>query len=176
MIRPFRKPLVVFTPKSLLRNKDASSPLDQLVHGRFQTVIGEVDPTIQAKKIKRMMVCSGKVYYDLVTQRRERERDDVAIVRIEQIYPFPHKQFASELRNYPNLTEIVWVQDEPQNQGFWFQAQHYLREHMTDGMKLGYAGRPALAAPASGYYEVFVKRQKDLLDAAFARLKNAQVI
>jgi len=176
MIRPFRKPLVVFTPKSLLRNKDASSPLDELVHGRFQTVIGEVDPTIQAKKIKRMMVCSGKVYYDLVTQRRERERDDVAIVRIEQIYPFPHKQFANELRNYPNLTEIVWVQDEPQNQGFWFQAQHYLREHMTDGMKLGYAGRPALAAPASGYYEVFVKRQKDLLDAAFARLKNAQVI
>ncbi len=176
MIRPFRKPLVVFTPKSLLRNKDASSPLDDLVHSRFQTVIGEVDPTIQAKKIKRMMVCSGKVYYDLVTQRRERERDDVAIVRIEQIYPFPHKQFASELRNYPNLTEIVWVQDEPQNQGFWFQAQHYLREHMTDGMKLGYAGRPALAAPASGYYEVFVKRQKDLLDAAFARLKNAQVI
>ncbi|MFZ9735106.1 MAG: 2-oxoglutarate dehydrogenase E1 component [Burkholderiaceae bacterium] len=176
MIRPFRKPLVVFTPKSLLRNKDASSPLDQLVHGRFQTVIGEVDPTIQAKKIKRMMVCSGKVYYDLVTQRRERDRDDVAIVRVEQIYPFPHKQFDNEIRKYPNLTEIVWVQDEPQNQGFWFQAQHYLREHMTDGMKLGYAGRPALAAPASGYYEVFVKRQKDLLDAAFARLKNAQVI
>ena len=176
MIRAFRKPLVVFTPKSLLRNKDASSPLDQLVHGRFQTVIGEVDPTIQAKKIKRMMVCSGKVYYDLVTQRRERDRDDVAIVRVEQIYPFPHKQFDNEIRKYPNLTEIVWVQDEPQNQGFWFQAQHYLREHMTDGMKLGYAGRPALAAPASGYYEVFVKRQKDLLDAAFARLKNAQVI
>jgi len=176
MIRAFRKPLVVFTPKSLLRNKDASSPLDQLVHGRFQTVIGEVDPTIQAKKIKRMMVCSGKVYYDLVTQRRERDRDDVAIVRVEQIYPFPHKQFGNEIRKYPNLTEIVWVQDEPQNQGFWFQAQHYLREHMTDGMKLGYAGRPALAAPASGYYEVFVKRQKDLLDAAFARLKNAQII
>ncbi len=172
MIRSFRKPLVVFTPKSLLRNKDASSPLEELSQGQFQTVIGEVDPTIQAKKIKRVMVCSGKVYYDLVNQRRERERDDVAIVRIEQVYPFPHKAFVAEIKNYPNLNDVVWVQEEPKNQGFWFQIQHNLREHIPEGMKLGYAGRPALAAPASGYYEVYVKRQKDLLEQAFGRIKN----
>ena len=173
IIRPFRKPLVVFTPKSLLRNKDASSALEELSLGHFRTVIGEVDPAIQAKKIKRVIACSGKVYYDLVNQRREREREDVAIVRIEQVYPFPHKAFVAELKKYPNLSDVVWVQDEPQNQGFWFQIQHNLREHIPEGTKLGHACRPAMAAPASGYYEVHVKRQKELLEQAFARIKNA---
>ena len=173
IIRPFRKPLVVFTPKSLLRNKDASSALEELSLGHFQTVIGEVDPAIQAKKIKRVIACSGKVYYDLVNQRREREREDVAIIRIEQVYPFPHKSFVAELKKYPNLSDVVWVQEEPQNQGFWFQIQHNLREHIPEGTKLGHACRPAMAAPASGYYEVHVKRQKELLEQAFARIKSA---
>jgi 2-oxoglutarate dehydrogenase E1 component len=176
MIRQFRKPLVVFTPKSLLRNKEAASPLEVLAKGKFQTVIGETDTSIDPKKVKRLLACSGKVYYDLVAQRKERGRDDVAIVRVEQVYPFPHKVFGAEVKKYANLNEIVWVQDEPQNQGFWFQVQHNLREHMSEGMKLGYAGRPASASPAAGYYEKFLARQKELLESAFAKLKNGQVV
>ena len=105
-------------------------------------MIGETDTSIDAKKVKRLLACSGKVYYDLVAQRKERGRDDVAIVRVEQVYPFPHKVFGAEVRKYANLNEIVWVQDEPQNQGFWFQVQHNLREHMTDGMKLAMRAVP----------------------------------
>jgi len=176
MIRQFRKPLVVFTPKSLLRNKEAASPLEVLAKGKFQTVIGETDTSIDPKKVKRLLACSGKVYYDLVAQRKERGRDDVAIVRVEQVYPFPHKVFGAEVKKYANVNEIVWVQDEPQNQGFWFQVQHNLREHMSEGMKLGYAGRPASASPAAGYYEKFLARQKELLESAFAKLKNGQVV
>ncbi|CAM8640689.1 SucA 2-oxoglutarate dehydrogenase complex, dehydrogenase (E1) component, and related enzymes [Burkholderiales bacterium] len=172
MIRSFRKPLIVFTPKSLLRNKDATSPIEAFTKGKFETVIGEVDAEIDPKKVKRLLVCWGKVYYELVRERRERGRADVAIVRTEQVYPFPHKAFEAEMKRYPNLTEVIWVQDEPQNQGVWFQVQHYLREHMSAAMKLGYAGRPASASPAAGYYEKFLARQKELLDAAFAKLKN----
>jgi 2-oxoglutarate dehydrogenase E1 component len=172
MIRSFRKPLIVLTPKSLLRNKDATSPIEAFTKGRFETVIGEVDAEIDPKKVKRLLVCWGKVYYELVKERRERGRADVAIVRTEQVYPFPHKAFEAEMKRYPNLAEVVWVQDEPQNQGVWFQVQHYLREHMPATMKLGYAGRPASASPAAGYYERFLARQKELLEAAFAKLKS----
>ena len=176
MIRPFRKPLIVFTPKSLLRNKDAASPLEQFTKGRFQTVIGETAPGIDARKVKRILICSGKVYYDLVSQRRERGRDDVAVLRLEQVYPFPHKAFGAEVKKYPNANEVVWVQDEPQNQGFWFQIQQNFREHLEEGMRLGYAGRPASASPASGYLEQHHMRQKELLEAAFARLKHPQIV
>jgi len=172
MIRSFRKPLIVLTPKSLLRNKDATSPIEAFTKGRFETVIGEVDAEIDPKKVKRLLVCWGKVYYELVKERRERGRADVAIVRTEQVYPFPHKAIEAEMKRYPNLAEVVWVQDEPQNQGVWFQVQHYLREHMPATMKLGYAGRPASASPAAGYYERFLARQKELLEAAFAKLKS----
>jgi 2-oxoglutarate dehydrogenase E1 component len=96
MIRQFRKPLVIMTPKSLLRNKDAGSPLSDLAKGSFHTVIGEVDETIDAKKVKRVIACSGKVYYDLVNARKERAQTDTAIIRVEQLYPFPHK---ASLRN-----------------------------------------------------------------------------
>ena len=99
-----------------------------------------------------MIACSGKVYYDLVKARDERKDGDVAIIRVEQLYPFPHKAFAAELKKYPNATEVVWCQDEPQNQGAWFYVQHYILENMTEGQKLGYAGRPASASPAVGYY------------------------
>jgi 2-oxoglutarate dehydrogenase E1 component len=172
MIRSFRKPLIVFTPKSLLRNKDATSPIEAFTKGKFETVIGEVDAEIDPKKVKRLLVCWGKVYYELIKERRERGRSDVAIIRTEQVYPFPHKAFEAEMKKYPNLADVVWVQDEPQNQGVWFQVQHYLREHMPSTMKLGYAGRPASASPAAGYYEKFLARQKELLEAAFAKLKN----
>ncbi len=172
MVRMFRKPLVIMTPKSLLRNKDATSPLTEFTRGEFRTVIGEVDEAIDASKVKRMICCSGKVYYDLVKKRADKKAFDTAIVRIEQLYPFPHKAFAAELKKYPNLTELVWCQDEPQNQGAWFFVQHYIHESMAEGQKLGYAGRPASASPAVGYAHLHQDQQKALLDQAFAKLKG----
>jgi 2-oxoglutarate dehydrogenase E1 component len=172
MVRPFRKPLVVLSPKSLLRNKDAGSPLETLTKGAFQTVIGEVDKTIDAKKVKRVLACSGKVYYELVNARRERKADDVAILRVEQLYPFPHKAFAAEMKKFVSATEVIWVQDEPQNQGYWFQIQHNLLENMQPGQKLAYAGRPASASPAVGYLEKHIAQLKELVDTAFGKVKG----
>jgi 2-oxoglutarate dehydrogenase E1 component len=172
MVRQFRKPLVIFTPKSLLRNKDAGSPLTDLAKGGFQTVIGELDEKIDANKVKRVIVCSGKVYYDLVNARKTRGTTDAAIVRIEQLYPFPHKAFQAELKKFPNATEVVWAQDEPQNQGPWFQIQHNVFESMEAGQRLAYAGRPASASPAVGYTDKHVAQQKELLDTAFSKLKG----
>ncbi len=172
MIRQFRKPLVILTPKSLLRNKDAGSPLKDLSSGRFSPIIGEVDDKIKAASVKRVLACSGKVYYDLVNGRRERGADNVAIVRVEQLYPFAHKTFESELRKYPNATEVVWVQDEPQNQGPWFYVQHHLYENMSAGQKLGYSGRPASASPAVGYLAKHQEQQKALVEQAFGKFKS----
>ncbi|MGQ3054805.1 MAG: 2-oxoglutarate dehydrogenase E1 component [Roseateles sp.] len=172
MLRMFRKPLVIMTPKSLLRAKDATSPLADFTKGEFKTVIGEQDSAVNAEKVKRVIVCSGKVYYDLVKARAEKKSADVAVIRVEQLYPFPHKAFAAELKKYPNATDIVWCQDEPQNQGAWFFVQHYVHENMSEGQKLGYAGRPASASPACGYAHLHQEQQKALLDQAFAKLKG----
>ena len=172
MVRQFRKPLVIMTPKSLLRNKDAGSPLTDLAKGAFYTVIGETDDKIDAKKVKRVVACSGKVYFDLVNARKTRGQTDTAIIRVEQLYPFPHKSFAAELKKFPNATELVWAQDEPQNQGAWFQIQHNLFENMESGQRLAYAGRPASAAPAVGYYDKHYAQQKELLETAFSKLKG----
>ncbi len=171
-LRMFRKPLIIMTPKSLLRNKDATSPLSEFTKGEFRTVIGERDATIDAAKVKRIVACSGKVYYDLVKARTEKKAGDVAILRVEQLYPFPHKAFAAEMKKYPNLGEIVWCQDEPQNQGAWFFVQHYVQENMAEGQKLGYAGRPASASPACGYAHLHQEQLKSLLDQAFGKLKG----
>ena len=171
MVRMFRKPLIILTPKSLLRAKDASSPLADFTKGEFKTVIGEVSTDLSVDKVKRVIACSGKVYYDLVKARAER-KVDVAIIRVEQLYPFPHKAFAAELKRYPNLTEIVWCQDEPQNQGAWFFVQHYIHENMVEGQKLGYAGRAASASPAVGYAHLHQEQQKALLEQAFSKLKG----
>jgi 2-oxoglutarate dehydrogenase E1 component len=172
MVRQFRKPLVIMTPKSLLRNKDAGSPLSDLAKGAFHTVIGEVDEKIDAKKVKRVIACSGKVYYDLVNARKARGQLDTAIIRVEQLYPFPHKSFAAELKRFPNATELVWAQDEPQNQGPWFQIQHNIFESLESGQRLAYAGRPASASPAVGYYDKHYAQQKELLETAFSKLKG----
>jgi 2-oxoglutarate dehydrogenase E1 component len=160
MVRTFRKPLVIMTPKSLLRNKDATSPMSEFTKGEFRTVIPELDDSVEAAKVKRVVACSGKVYYDLVKKRLERKSNDVAIIRVEQLYPFPHKAFAAEMKKYPQATEIVWCQDEPQNQGAWFFVQHYIHENMLDGpearlrraSRLGLAGG-GLRAPAPGAAE-----------------------
>ena len=171
MLRPLRKPLVIMTPKSLLRNKDATSPVSEFTKGGFQTVIAD-QGELKADKVKRVIACSGKVYYDLAKKREEKGVDDVAILRVEQLYPFPHKAFAAELKKYPHATDIVWCQDEPQNQGAWFFVQHYIHENMLSGQKLGYAGRAASASPAVGYAHLHQDQQKALIDAAFGRLKG----
>jgi 2-oxoglutarate dehydrogenase E1 component len=172
MVRTFRKPLVIFTPKSLLRHKEAVSDLVELAKGQFETIIGEVDKSIKPKEVTRVIACSGRIYYDLIAARRDKKLHDVAIVRVEQMYPFPHKAFAHELRKYETATEIVWCQDEPQNQGPWFQIQHNLLENMTEGQKLAYAGRPPSASPAAGYMAKHVEQQKALITQAFGKTKG----
>ncbi|MCX7273265.1 MAG: 2-oxoglutarate dehydrogenase E1 component [Burkholderiales bacterium] len=171
MIRLFRKPLVILTPKSLLRNKEATSSLEEFSRGGFQTIIGESQPVSDPKKIRKMVLCTGKVYYDLLAARRERELDDVVLLRLEQIYPFAHKTFENELKRYPNITQVVWCQDEPQNQGCWFYVQHHIQEALKEGQKLSYAGRPASASPAVGYYDKHYAQQKELIAAALGELK-----
>jgi 2-oxoglutarate dehydrogenase E1 component len=166
MIRPFRKPLMIMTPKSLLRNKEAVSSLQELAKGGFQTVIGENTAGIDAKAVRKIVICSGKVYYDLTGARRERELVDVAILRVEQLYPFPHKALEAEMRKYPGATQVVWCQDEPQNQGAWFFVQHHIQDALKEGQRLSYAGRPASASPAAGYYDKHYAQQKELLTAA----------
>src|SRR3989454_6150419 len=170
MLRPFRKPLVVMTPKSLLRKKEASSSIDELANGEFKTVIPDVE-ALEAKDVKRIVACCGKVYSDLLAKRSENKRTDVAIIRVEQLYPFPHKQFEAEMKRYPNATEVVWCQEEPQNQGAWYQTAHYFRENMREDQKLYYAGRQASASPAGGYKARHDERQKALVEQAFGKYK-----
>ncbi|MBI3479214.1 MAG: 2-oxoglutarate dehydrogenase E1 component [Nitrosomonadales bacterium] len=166
MLRPYRKPLIVFTPKSLLRSKDAASTLSDFTQGKFQPVIAEVD-TLDANKVRRIIACSGKVYYELLAARRAQGIADMAIIRIEQLYPFPHDDFAAQIAAYPNAGEVLWCQEEPGNQGAWHRIQHYLLRHMRRGMRLDYALRPSSAAPAAGYLAVHQEQQKAVIAAAF---------
>jgi len=166
MLRQYRKPLIVFTPKSLLRSKDAASPLKWLVEGSFQPVLSEADK-LDAAKVRRVIVCSGKIYYELIASRRERGIQDMAIIRLEQLYPFPHTLFEAQIAAYPNATELLWCQEEPGNQGAWHRIQHYLLRHMRKGMTLAYALRPSSAAPAAGYLSVNNEQQKAVINAAF---------
>jgi 2-oxoglutarate dehydrogenase E1 component len=177
MIRPFRKPLVIMTPKSLLRHKDATSSLDDLATGGFLPVIGDQSEELTPSDVKRVIVCSGRVYYDLMHARLERGAKDVAILRIEQLYPFAHKAFQTELQKYPNAREVVWAQDEPQNQGPWFYIQHHLYENMSEGQRLGYAGRAPSASPAVGYMAKHLEQQRALIEQAFSpKLKSFSLI
>ncbi len=171
LLRPFRKPLVVMTPKSLLRKREAASRLEELAHGGFQPVIGEVD-ALEHKSVTRIIATSGRIYYDLLSARRERRADDVAIIRVEQLYPFPHKQFAAEMKRYPSAKEVVWCQEEPQNQGAWYQTQHYFLENIRPDQKLHYAGRQSSASPAVGYMAKHNEQQKRLIEMAFGKFKG----
>lgn len=166
MLRPYRKPLVVFTPKSLLRSKDAASPLEMLAKGSFQTVIPEVE-AIDAAKVKRIIVCSGKVYFDLIKHRKEKGIENTPVIRLEQLYPFPHEEFAAQIAAYPKAAEVVWCQEEPGNQGAWHRIQHYLLRQLRKGMRLDYALRPSSASPAAGYLATHIEQQKAVIEAAF---------
>ena len=166
MLRPFRKPLIVMTPKSLLRHKDAASPLKDFAESGFQTLIGEVED-IARDKVRRVVVCSGKVYYELAAMRREIKANHVAILRLEQLYPFPHRRLEEEIHRYRKAKEVVWCQEEPGNQGAWHRVQHYLLRHMRPDQVLSYALRPSSSSPAAGYVALHVEQQKALLAAAF---------
>ena len=166
MLRPIRKPLVVMTPKSLLRHKDAASPLNDLAEGGFQPLIDEIEP-LAPDRVRRVVVCSGKIYYELVARRRELKRKDVAILRLEQLYPFPHERFAEALRRYRKAKEVLWCQEEPGNQGAWHRIQHYLLRHMRPDQVLSYALRPSSSSPAAGYLALHAEQQKALVAAAF---------
>lgn len=165
MLQDLRKPLVVMTPKSLLRHRLASSPLADLCDGRFRPVIQESDP-IEGSAVRRVVLCSGKVYYDLLEARRGRKLRDVAIVRLEQLYPFPAREYAAALERFPRAKQIVWCQEEPQNQGAWYQIRHRLQEPLSAGQELFYAGRAAAAAPAPGIFQVHLAQQQGLVSAA----------
>jgi 2-oxoglutarate dehydrogenase E1 component len=165
MKRSYRKPLIVMTPKSLLRHKMAVSPMTDLSTGKFELLIPETE-NINAKKTRRVVFCSGKVYYDLLEARRVQEIDDVAIIRIEQIYPFPIEQYAALLGQYDHALDVVWCQEEPQNQGAWYQFRHRLQEPLGEQQQLYYAGRSASAAPACGIFKVHVQQQQALVEAA----------
>ncbi len=164
-VRPFRKPLIVLTPKSLLRHKMSVSSLEELSNGGFQLVIAEIG-AIDVKKTRRLVFCSGKVYFDLVEAREVHGIDDVAVIRIEQLYPFPIKEYADIIAQYPHVEEIIWCQEEPLNQGAWYQIKHRLQETLQDSQQLYYAGRTSAAAPASGLFKIHLQQQQALLEAA----------
>ncbi|MEW6982075.1 2-oxoglutarate dehydrogenase E1 component [Colwelliaceae bacterium 6471] len=165
VVRPMRRPLVVMSPKSLLRHPLAVSSLEELSTGVFHNVIGEVDD-IDPKDVERVVFCSGKVYYELLELRRKNEQKNVVIIRIEQLYPFPEQELQDELAKYQHVKQFVWCQEEPQNQGAWYCSQHHFRAAIPAGTYLTYAGRAASAAPAVGYMSLHVKEQQALVNDA----------
>ncbi len=175
VLRPYRKPLVVMSPKSLLRHKLSVSTLEDLESGRFQTVIDEVD-AIERKRVTRLLFCSGKVYYDLLEARRERKTTDVAIIRIEQLYPFPRDEIIALAATFPNLAEVLWVQEEPRNQGAWplMLSRRTLGGCFPMTLPLGSVARPYSASPAVGYFALHVKQQQQLVDEALTLARTAK--
>jgi len=165
MIRPMRRPLIIIMPKSLLRRKESTSDLQELVKGAFQPVIAEVE-TLKEKTVKRVVACSGKIYFDLAAERKARGIEDVALIRLEQLYPFPHEEFAAEMLRYPKATEVIWCQEEPGNQGAWHRIQHYILRNMRPDQRLSYAGRASSAAPAVGYLAKHNEQQRAVIEAA----------
>ena len=165
MVRNLRQPLIVMSPKSLLRHKLAVSTLEDLSEGTFQTVIDEVD-SVDAKKVKRVILCSGKVYYDILEKRRQDEIDDVAIVRLEQIYPFPYDEMHAITDRYSAAKDFAWCQEEPRNQGAWFSSRHRIERCLKKGQSISYAGREPSASPAVGYANAHAKEQALLVEQA----------
>ena len=164
-LSPAARPLVVLTPKGLLRLKDAASTLQDLSEGSFRPVLD--DPTVEHEQVSRLILCSGKVYYDIVGhEARARERD-VAVARLEQLYPFPVDAAAELVRGYPNLHEIVWVQEEPQNMGPWRAIRHRL-EDAAAGVSLRYVGRPWRASPSEGYPTAHAREQDRIASEALS--------
>ncbi len=171
VIRHMRRPLVVMSPKSLLRHKEAISSLEELANGHFQNVIDEVDPAIDKSKVTRLVLCSGKVYYDLLDARREHGKDTVALVRLEQLYPFPYEELKAVIAQYPKLKKVVWCQEEPRNQGAWYTSRHRMLRVVHSfrpekNLLLGYVGRDPSASPAAGYMALHIAQQERFINEA----------
>jgi 2-oxoglutarate dehydrogenase E1 component len=158
--------LIVINPKSLLRHKLAVSSLEELADGTFLPVIPEIDD-LSADKVKRIILCSGKIYYELLEKRRAEKREEVVIFRIEQLYPFPEIELQTLLKQYDKAKEVIWCQEEPQNQGAWYSTSHHLQTCLLPGQQLRYAGRAPSAAPAVGYFHLHQEQQIALVNDAF---------
>ncbi len=169
-----RKPLIVMSPKSLLRHKLAVSTLEELAQGRFQHLIP--DAAAEPKKVKRVVLCSGKVYYDLLEDQHKRGQDDVALLRIEQLYPFPRELLAAELKKYAKASDVIWCQEEPQNQGAWYQIKHHLQACLAKGQALSYAGRSRSPSPAVGHFADHVEEQLRLVADALVNPPGDQIV
>jgi 2-oxoglutarate dehydrogenase E1 component len=167
MLRTYRKPLIVMTPKSLLRHKRAVSNIDELVNGQFMNILPEF-ANIPPQKVKKLVLCSGKVYYDLLQAREDKNIHDVVLIRIEQLYPFPEEELRQILKTYINAKEIIWCQEEPQNQGAWFTSQHHMQACLQASQTLRYAGREFAAAPAVGSYALHNKQQQAFIEDVFS--------
>ncbi|MFT5427287.1 MAG: 2-oxoglutarate dehydrogenase E1 component [Gammaproteobacteria bacterium] len=167
VIRPYRKPLIIMSPKSLLRHKLSASPIDALVNSEFQLVIDEIDE-LDSNAVTRLLICSGKVYFDLLEQRRENKIPNIAIARLEQLFPFPSTEIKEMINNYTNLEEIVWVQEEPKNQGSWYymQSRGTMIGCLGEQHTFGYAGRFYAASPATGSMKLHLAQQKKLIEDA----------
>lgn len=167
MVRPYRKPLILMTPKSLLRHKLSVSTIEEITNGQFKPVIDEID-TIDPADVTRILLCSGKVYFDLLEGRRARQLEHIAIVRIEQQYPFPLDELTATLNRYPRARDVIWVQEEPRNQGAWYymQSRRHLPACLSSEHKLDYAGRRYFASPAVGYLQKHRAQQKQLIETA----------
>ena len=165
-IRPMRRPLVIMSPKWILRHKLATSSLEELANGEFHNVI---DDQLEPAEVRRVVLCSGKVYYHLLEERQERGIDDIALIRLEQLYPFPDDELEDILRPYSNIEDIIWCQEEPMNQGAWYSSQHHMRhviQHLNPELHLSFVGRESSAAPASGYMSVHLEEQKQFINQA----------
>ena len=167
MLRSFRKPLIVMTPKSLLRHELSVSSLADLHTGGFRHLIDEVD-AVDPAAVRRVVLSSGKVYFDLLKARRAAAQTDVALVRLEQLYPFPDEEYAALLKRYPQAREVVWCQEEPQNQGAWYQIRHQLERPLAGKRELLYSGRAPAAAPATGIAKVHDAEQAAIVRAALS--------
>ncbi len=174
-VRSFRKPLIVMTPKSLLRHKMSVSPISELSTGRFELIIPEIE-AIDVQKTRRIVLCSGKVYFDLLEAREVHRISDVALIRLEQLYPFPVDDYAKLIAKYSHVDEIIWCQEEPLNQGAWYQIKHRLQESLQNHQQLYYAGRPSAAAPASGIFKIHLQQQQALVEAALGVKSEASKI
>jgi 2-oxoglutarate dehydrogenase E1 component len=166
-LRPMRRPLVVMSPKWILRHKLATSSLEELAEGKFHNVLADTE--VKPENVERVVLCSGKVYYHLLEARMEREQGNVALVRLEQLYPFPEEELKEALAPYKNLKDVIWCQEEPMNQGAWYSSQHHMRRviHAHDpNLYLDYAGRQASAAPAAGYMSTHLEEQNKFINDA----------
>ena len=165
VLRPYRKPLIVMSPKSLLRHREAVSSLDDISNGQFQPVVGEIDE-IDPNQVRRIVLCSGKVYFDLLQARRAARLNHVAILRLEQLYPFPMEYLKTEMTPFSTMQELFWCQEEPQNQGAWYQIKHRFMDLLGDKIRLEYAGRPMSASPAEGNFWKHAENQRKVVDTA----------